>query len=330
MYIINLFNKSFPVNTWRWYKLRGIGFGLFVFSFLFLFKPFRLDLYAPAQLFYTAAMYGFVTGAVILIGGCFFIKVIAPYTNEDKWTLGKQILLNIVLMIAITICNVLVTQLVHQITLPLWWHFNMLKWVLMLGTLPIAIAELFSYNYYLRQHIKSAERLSENVSPAFENKRMPYEALRTGDELINKALLEPDTVNAVIEKEPRAVYKARGSLLTLTGENQSDRLELPCKNLLAVQALDNYVNIFWEHNNKLQTTILRNTLTNISEQLSGISCIYRSHRGWLVNTQRVTQVEGNAQGLKLSVDLLPQPVPVSRANITGYRQIAEQYLAMQN
>jgi hypothetical protein len=42
------------------------------------------------------------------------------------------------------------------------------------------------------------------------------------------------------------------------------------------------------------------------------------------------QVEGNAQGLKLLVDLLQQPVPVSRANIAGYRQIAEQHLAMQH
>lgn len=329
MFIVNLFNKPFPLNTWRWYKLRGAGFGLFVFLFLFVFKPFRLDLYPTAQLLYTAAMYGFVTTAVILIGGCFFIKMITPYISEEKWTLGKQVLLNIILMIGITICNIWVTQLVHQITLPLWWHFNMLKWVLMLGALPIAIAELFSYNYYLRQHVKNAVRLSENISPAVEPPPSHYASLRAGHELTNNVFPEPEA-GTVIEKDLKAAYKKRLSRLTLTGENQSDRLEIAHKNLLAVQALDNYVNIFWEDGGKLQTAMLRNTLTNISEQLSEIPCIYRSHRGWLVNTQRVTQVEGNAQGLKLSVDLLPQPVPVSRANITGYRQIAEQHVAMQN
>lgn len=323
MYITDLLNEPFPVNSWRWYKWRGTGFGLFVFLFLFLFKPFRLDLYPFSRLFYTAAMYGFVTGAVILAGGSFFVKVIAPYIKEEKWTLGKQILLNMVLMISITIFNVLVTQLVHQITLPLWWHLNMLKWVLMLGALPVAIAELISYNYYLRQHVKSAEGVSKDSS--FTCKKAVSQP-----GLITNIPFGKDITTPAAEKEIKAVYKKKPPLLTLTGENQSDRLEIPYKRLLAVQALDNYVNIFWEQDNKLQTTLLRNTLTNISEQLSGTSCMYRCHRGWMVNTQRVVQVEGNAQGLRLSVDFLPQPVPVSRANIAGYRKAAEQHLAMQD
>ena len=106
-------------------------------------------------------------------------------------------------------------------------------------------------------------------------------------------------------------------------ENQGDKLELDVYNLLAVQALDNYVNVFWEESGCLQTTMLRNTLTNIVEQLNAVSGIYRSHRGWLVNTLRVNRVEGNAQGLRLSVDLMQQQVPVSRGNITGYRRLAE-------
>ncbi|HRP56267.1 LytTR family DNA-binding domain-containing protein [Agriterribacter sp.] len=112
-------------------------------------------------------------------------------------------------------------------------------------------------------------------------------------------------------------------IFILTGENHGNRLEVAEYSLLAVQALDNYVNIFWEEAGCLQTTMLRNTLTNIVEQLNAVSGIYRSHRGWLVNTRRVNQVEGNAQGLRLSVDLMQQQVPVSRGNITGYRRLAE-------
>ncbi|MFT3748623.1 MAG: LytTR family DNA-binding domain-containing protein [Agriterribacter sp.] len=323
MYLVHLINKPFPVNTWRWYKLRGMGFGLFVFSFLFLFKPFRLDLYSPLQLLYTSAMYGFVTGIVILTGGYFFIKAIAPRINEEQWTLGKQILLNIILMIGITVCNVLATQWVHQITLPLWWHFNMLKWVVMLGALPIAIAELFSYNYYLRQHVDSAERLSKNIPVSCEGSTQPAEPELNHQLIHNVVLKQFDLVPVVEEKATKTIFRKRSFLLTLTGDNQNDRLEIPHKNLLAVQALDNYVNVFWEQNGNLQTTMLRNTLTNINEQLIDMPCIYRSHRGWLVNINRVIQVEGNAQGLKLSIDLLPQPVPVSRGNIPGYRQVAE-------
>lgn len=331
MNIINLLNQPFPVNSWRWYRLRGIGFGLFVFLFLLLFKPFRLDLYSSSRLFYIAAMYGIVTGAVILLGGFLFIKVIASYINEEKWTLGKQILLNILLMIGITIFNVLVTQLVHQIVLPIWWHFYMLKWVLMLGVFPVVISELFSYNYYLRLHIKSAENLSNKIPAAYTAISSPSEVPELSNLVINNIHLKPKNVTtSVAEKESISVHKRKAALIMLTGDNQNDRLEIPPYRLLAVQSLDNYVNVFWENNNKLQTTLLRNTLSNIAEQLNGIPFMYRCHRGWLVNTQKVRQVSGNAQGLKLTVDLLHQPVPVSRANITGYREIAEQYMAMKN
>lgn len=330
MYIINILNKPFPVNTWRWYRVRGIGFGLFVCLFLFLFKPFRLDLYSTLQLFYTSAMYGVITGAVILTGGWIFIKVAVPRINEEKWTLGWQIFLNMILMIGIAICNVLVTQLVHNINLPFWWHLNMLKWVLMLGFFPIAIAELFSYNYYLQQHVKSAALLAQQIPVLPEHVPNKQERLEISTRMLDHALQETDDlVNDYEASDPKDTYTGR-QMLILTGENQSDKLTIPYTSLLAVQALDNYVNVFWEKSNTLQTTMLRNTLTNISEQLIDISSIYRSHRGWLVNTQRVSQVEGNAQGLKLSVDLIPQPVPVSRANIAGYRQVAEQHLVMQH
>ncbi len=39
-----ILREPFPINTWQWYRLRGIGFGLFVFLFLFLFQPFSLNL----------------------------------------------------------------------------------------------------------------------------------------------------------------------------------------------------------------------------------------------------------------------------------------------
>ncbi|MCH5682870.1 LytTR family transcriptional regulator [Niabella sp. W65] len=81
--------------------------------------------------------------------------------------------------------------------------------------------------------------------------------------------------------------------------------------------------MFWEANDQLQSTLLRNTLTNIADQVSDAAHIYRTHRSWLVNVQRVARVNGNAQGLKLSVELMDQQVPVSRSNIPGYRQLTE-------
>ncbi len=327
--LLALINKPFPINTWNWYKHRGIGFGLFVFLFLLLFKPFYLHLYTSRQLLYNASIYGVITAGVIFSGGLAFVKLLAPQLNEEKWTLSKQVLLNIVLMLGITFFNVFITQILHNTVLPVIWYFYMLKWVLMIGTLPIVIAELISYNIYLRNNLQSASEITRMVKlPHKEQSPTPFRTIQTRELVLHIPVLAGNTLTqAEIEEDVDYIMP----LMILTGENQADRLEITAENLLAVQALDNYVNIYWEKNNSLQTNMLRNTLTNICDQLKSYTNIYRTHRGWLVNSNRVQQVEGNAQGLKLTIDLLEQQVPVSRNNIAGYRQLMQQqHIVVQN
>lgn len=304
-----ILSEPFPINTWTWYRLRGLGFGLFVFLFLFLFKPFSLNLFDNTKLLYVTLVYGVVTGSVILCGGWIFVKWIAPQLDDEKWTLGKQIVWNLLLMIFITLLNVYVTQVMHQTVLPFWWWFVMLRWVLMLGIIPVAVAELIAYNQHLRYHLKTATQLSGLAQhpQSLSDNSTPDVAL--ADDLEDRNIGLP----LLKDNEP----------LVLMGENQGERLELFHGNLLAVQALDNYVNVFWEEDDQLQSMLLRNTLTNISEQVSDVAHIYRSHRSWLVNVQRVARVDGNAQGLKLYVGLMDQQIPVSRSNIPGYRRLTE-------
>ncbi|RYY11529.1 MAG: hypothetical protein EOO04_35075 [Chitinophagaceae bacterium] len=329
---LSTLHQPFPINTWRRYWLRGVSFGLFVFLFLFLFKPFRLDFFPTPRLLWTSAVYGLTTGLVIFSGSFILIKVIAPLINESRWTLGKQILWNSFLMVIIALMNVLVTQLMHGIVLPIEWYFTMLEWVFMLGVFPVAIAELITYNHFLRRHLKTAGEVSQWLQRhEFDPKGSSTKEVRPVTAMpqrnaADRSLTEQGSSNEIsldqnnsADQDPPAktyipVQLANGSWrrtqretitmdpkLELTGENQGDKLCLDRSGLIAVQALDNYVNIFWESDGRLQTTMLRNTLTNICLQLKDLTNIYRTHRGWLVNTGKVIKVDGNAQGLKLTV-----------------------------
>ncbi|MBX3239306.1 MAG: LytTR family transcriptional regulator DNA-binding domain-containing protein [Chitinophagaceae bacterium] len=304
---LNIFRQPFPIHTWRWYRLRGFIYGVFVFLFLFLFKPFNLHLYDTTRLFYSAVLYGSITTLVILGGGYIFVKVIMERIKEENWTLGKHILYLTILMICIALANTWLTGLIYKVRLPVSWYFSMLKWVLMLGVLPVVIAELITYNRYLRQHLNNAKQLSQLIET--ENKTIVN---TYPDDAITGSIIKPST------------FTQPDGLVAISGENQSDKLVLPYSKLLAVQTLDNYVNVFWEEHGRLQTTLLRNTLTNIVGQLKNISCIYKTHRGWLVNVERVNRIEGSAQGLKLQVDLLRNQIPVSRSNISGFRKICRE------
>lgn len=326
---LNIINQPFPINTWQRYWIRGAGFGLFVFLFLFLFKPFSLNLFHTTQLLFTTAIYGLVTGIVMVTGGIVLIKLVAPRIKEENWTLGKQILWNTLLMVCIALMNVVVTQWMHQVWVPVWWYFVMLKWVVMLGILPIAIAELITYNHYLRRHMKSAAQITKIVQHTQHLHADVYTPKRTAQLVLDGAYADRITTVGKRTLSHNNVSPTEAPLV-FTGENQGDKLELHRDDLLAVQALDNYVTVFWQRNERLYTTMLRNTLTNIAGQITDMPHVFRSHRGWLVNTKKVTHVEGNAQGLKLSVTLMQQPVPVSRANIAGYRELTEGQSVMVN
>ncbi len=308
---LRILNQPFPINTWRRYWLRGLSFGLFVFLFLSVFQPFSLNLFPTGQLLFTTSVYGLTTAVVITGGSLLLIRVVAPYIKEERWTLGKQILWNTFLMVCITFANVVVTQWMHNIALPVSWYFTMLKWVLMLGVLPVAFAELITYNHFLRKNILKAEEVTNQL----QHLRTPYrQTFKT---------FSPERKTAatlVIDSEVEEADMPEDSIVTLKGDNLGDVLEVSPRSILAVQALDNYVNVFYEVNGRLKTAMLRNTLTNIAMQVTELPHLYRSHRGWLVNTKRVVKVEGNAQGLKLTVELLGHQVPVSRSNIAGYRE----------
>ena len=314
---LNIINQPFPIHTWRWYRLRGLAYGSFVFLFLLLFKPFYLHLYDFPRLFFTALFYGSITTVVLLGGGYFFVKVLIPRISEEKWTLGKQILYLSFLMICIAWLNGFLTAVIYNVSLPASWYLSMFKWVLMLGVIPVTITETISYNRYLHQHLHNAQQISAIVT---EKKTHAVPPLPPG----KTVFLQDEHVYITKNETPKIIgepVSADECDVVLTGENHGDRLALPGDKLLAVQALDNYVNIYWEEQDQLQTTLIRNTLSNIADQLKGIEHIYKTHRGWLVNTKRVLKVEGNAQGLKLQVELLRLQVPVSRANISGYRQV---------
>lgn len=100
-------------------------------------------------------------------------------------------------------------------------------------------------------------------------------------------------------------------LITEQGETEIDSSKL-----LYVEALQNYVTIHFEN---MPSVTLRATLKSIEDQL-GVVGLIKSHRSYLVNPSKVVAVNGNAQGLKLSMIDSVAIVPVSRKYISVVKE----------
>jgi DNA-binding LytR/AlgR family response regulator len=46
----------------------------------------------------------------------------------------------------------------------------------------------------------------------------------------------------------------------------------------------------------------------------------------MINIRKILSVTGNAQGFKLFLDGIPEPIPVSRSYVTEFREIVKKHL----
>ena len=104
---------------------------------------------------------------------------------------------------------------------------------------------------------------------------------------------------------------ASTSALTLVAENEKDTFVLAPHELLYIESADNYSEVVYWRQNKLQKTLLRSSLARITEQIES-PLIVRCHRSFIVNLQQVASISGNAQGYKLQLKNTPVAVPVAR------------------
>lgn len=78
---------------------------------------------------------------------------------------------------------------------------------------------------------------------------------------------------------------------------------------LYAEAADNYVKVFYQGRQQL----IRGSLKQLEEELQGEGRIFRCHRTYLVNLDKVIHISGNAQGYKLHLAGVEGVIPVSRA-----------------
>jgi DNA-binding LytR/AlgR family response regulator len=59
----------------------------------------------------------------------------------------------------------------------------------------------------------------------------------------------------------------------------------------------------------------------VEESTRHLPFLFRCHRAYIVNLDRVTNIGGNAQGYRLSLSNNPEVVPVSRAKGVQLQQL---------
>ncbi len=206
------------------------------------------------------------------------------FTNEDNWSVGKEILLYLmvvtllVLVIFITIRATGLTT--KQLSMELFMRTAFLT--IAMSCLPILVLVLFEQFNYHRKQLEQAAELS--LSLRSENQRLKTEQAKP----------------------------AKEQALKLSGENGKIELQLLPMDLICLRSDNNYVEIFYFLEGKVAKKLLRNRLKNLQEMLPA-TYFLRCHNRFVVNGKHIVEISGNARNLDLLVKGMSEKIPVSRA-----------------
>jgi hypothetical protein len=87
----------------------------------------------------------------------------------------------------------------------------------------------------------------------------------------------------------------------------------------------NYVVFYLYVERHIRKEVIRNSISEIEQQLSAIPWFFRSHRAFIVNVKKVISKKGNTLGYRLKLADSATEIPVSRQNTKAFDQVLMQY-----
>lgn len=118
---------------------------------------------------------------------------------------------------------------------------------------------------------------------------------------------------------PAPVADSPSPTLILTGSTR-EQLTIAPQTLLFLTSESNYIKVYYlAPDGKVQSKLLRQTMSRLEEQLSPFDFIVRCHRAFFVNLQHVIHATSVPTGLQLSLDASSATIPVSRTYIADIR-----------
>jgi hypothetical protein len=275
--LFKLFFEPFPLEEDRNAQLISTTIiSSLVVVILALFKPFGLDqvTYQMAKQLPIYFGYGAVTFLLILMSDRLIKPAFPNFFDEQKWTVGKNILWTVFIIVFIGVGNLFYSNALGFTGVSGTSMLTFQIYTLIIALFPVTIATLLQRISLLRKNLKQAEE-------------------------INAKLLQP-----VKEVAPE-------SFLLFTSENEKETLKLSPEQFLYAESADNYTDIVYIENSIVKRELIRSTLKRI-ETINTCKFIVRTHRTYLVNLRKVKAVTGNSQGYRMIFDDLEETVPVAK------------------
>lgn len=285
--LFSWFKRPYFVNTHTMTNFFvSLGLGAFIFLFLYIFRPFDIELVGSDLFLYTIG-FGGVTFMVTFICCLLFFTILKTYANNETWTVGKNIFFLTFTLLAIAFCN----HWYNLIGLEIFHHmrpislYNSVLNTLIVGVFPIVLYTLYTEIYFRKKREKIVSAIMKKKKSLSQHEIHTY--------------------------QPSHKTKTSNEL-TLLADNKKNALQFSVNQLMYVTSEKNYSSFFIKTDTRVEEKILRLTLHEVMNQLSNQKDIVRCHKSYIVHKNWIQKISGNARGYQLHMKHLDFTIPVSR------------------
>ncbi len=255
---------------------------LALFAFLMIVRPFGPAV-SSMKIFLNAFLAALITFATILFNYTILLRSFPGYFKEEKWTIGREIVLTLLILVTISIANITAAHFLGGNRFSVKNATEMFFYTTAFGVAPATAAIIINQGRLVRKYKNRAAGLSAVLQ----------ETSATTDVLVQ-----------ALQEMPHLVIYA---------ENEKDKLVLKAEDLIAAISADNYIKLYYLEDGRENMKIIRTTLKSVEDSSASFAFIWRCHRTAVVNLSKVEKTTGNAQGYKLILKNSLLEIPVSRS-----------------
>lgn len=278
----NILQADYPLNASLRSHLKIIfGNGLAVFLFLVIFKPFGMVRMDDIRFMQIAVGFGAVCSAVLAFDLLLLPRSLPGLYNRKRWKVYHQAWRVTWQICAVAVANVGYAHLVGAE----FSHLLRALWRSQLAAFTFALVPISVGVVAFRYRTAGRLSLERNGRPLSER----------------------------VERENGATP------LFLKDEQGYVKLQLNAADLLCLRAAQNYVEVVFSKNGRMQKELLRNSLKRLEAELRGHPTLVRCHRGYLVNLAHVVSNGGHGRTDRLVLTTGIE-LPVSRRRRAELRQ----------
>jgi phage shock protein PspC (stress-responsive transcriptional regulator) len=277
--------KRFPQNFIIRNPLAG-SLIIAVFCFGFLILYRPLNSHEGYNLTYTETMALYsFLAGAFLYGFILLIKRIRWFADDQKWTLPRELSAILLMMIGLGIAVYFLAFLIEP------------------------PADRWNLATFVNSLVRSFMVFILPVAFFF--------ALNVHQYLTQPVILPGATDTHATEPEEQKI--------PIQSKLKKEKLSFYPSEFLYAESEGNYVVFHLFREGKEVKKTIRNSISNLEQQLSEFPYLVRTHRAFLINLKQVTRKEGNVSGYQLTLDHTGSKLPVSRKRAGSFETLFERY-----